>query len=256
MIDLIVQGGVATVRLNHAPVNALSDAFVEAFHRVLDQLDELADVKLIVVDSALRVFSAGADLAQIERYMTERDGPAQMHAYVTRLHGLFDRLEASPKVSLAVLRGTALGGGLELALACDLRIAAAEASLGLPEAKLGMIPGAGGTQRLTRLCGLGTAARIILTAEVIDGQEALRIGLAQWTVARDGIDARVAALAGVVADLSAPALAASKDCIQAAVDPQVDGYARELDKPIALITTGDADTRIRAFFERKRTLSN
>ena len=118
-----------------------------------------------------------------------------------------------------------MGGGLELALACDLRVAAVDARLGLPEVRLGLLPAAGGTQRLTRLCGQGTAKRLILGAELIDGAEALRLGLVQWTQPREQLARWSRELAARVADMPKAALGASKRCIAAAHDPACDGFA-------------------------------
>ena len=129
---------------------------------------------------------------------------------VRRFHQLFDRIESLPCVTLAEIGGSALGGGFELALSCDLRMASTTAKLGLPEAKLGLIPGAGGTQRLTRLCGPGTAARIILAAEVVDGATACQLGMVQWAVAPDDLAAHAQALAQRVAELSACLLYTSR----------------------------------------------
>ena len=250
MIDLNIDDGVATIHLNSAPVNALSLPLLDRLHQTLDAIDATDGLRLVIVDSRLRLFSAGADLALVKSFLADPGESDRMLDYVKKLHRLFDRIEAMPQVTLAVLRGSAIGGGLELALACDLRIASSEASLGLPEARLGMIPGAGGTQRLTRLCGIGTAARIILTAEMINGEEAFRVGLAQWCVPAEELDDRVGHLARSVAGLAAPALAASKDCIHAAGNPHVDGYARELEKPKKLLASREAYERITAFFEK------
>jgi enoyl-CoA hydratase/carnithine racemase len=140
-----------------------------------------------------------------------------------------------------------MGGGLELALACDLRIAAAEAKLGLPEARLGLIPGAGGTQRLTRLCGRSVAARLILGAETVDGARANELGIVQWVVARADLPKQAAAIAQHVAGLPAAALAASKACIAAAGDPGRGGYSDELEATRRLLTDRETRERVQAF---------
>src|SRR5207342_2828775 len=131
--------------------------------------------------SAQKVFCAGADLREVRERIDAADGPDRMYAYVAGIQRLYSRIERLSQVTIAEIGGAAMGGGLELALACDLRIAAAEAKLGLPEARLGLIPGAGGTQRLTRLCGPALAARLILGAEIIDGAAAERLGAVHWT---------------------------------------------------------------------------
>ena len=147
---------------------------------------------------------------------------------VRRMQRLFDRLEEAPLVTLAEIGGAAMGGGLELALACDLRVAAVEAMLGLPEVGLGLVPGAGGTQRLARLAGEGVAKRLILGAEVIDGAEALRLGLVHWVQPRERLAAWTREQAARLSGMSRIAIAAAKRCIAAARDPASDGYAVEI----------------------------
>jgi enoyl-CoA hydratase/carnithine racemase len=134
-----------------------------------------------------------------------------------------------------------------MALSCDLRIAARSAKLGLPEARVGMIPGAGGPPRLTRLCGIGTASRLILAGEVVDGEEAERLGLVQWSVPDSQLAQRTRDLAERVRSPSKPALQAAKDCLAAYLDPEIDGHARELEKPLDLMRTTEARERIEHF---------
>ena len=113
-----------------------------------------------------------------------------------RFHDVYDLLAGLPVVTIAEIEGHALGGGLELALVCDIRIASYDAKLGLPEAKVGLLQGAGGTQRLTRLCGEGIAARIILSGDVVNGGEAERVGLVQWALEAPGFGQSAAAIGG------------------------------------------------------------
>lgn len=253
MISCQIENGVATVKLAHSPVNAINTPFIEELHRALDSIEAHRDVALLIFDSDERAFSAGADLQVIQGFFGTADGPVAMQTFVASMHRLFDRIENLPLVTLAAMRRTALGGGLELALSCDLRLAAEDAVLGLPEARVGMIPGAGGTQRLTQLCGRGVASRLILACEAVDGREAERLGLVQWAVASDAFDKRLAELARSIPTLSRPALAASKDCILAALDPSIDGYARELEKPLHLVRTPEATERIGAFLSRRQS---
>ena len=132
---------VATVVLSRPPVNAIDPAFVSALNKALDEI-ERAEPTAVVIRSDQKCFCAGADLSLIRGFFTEPGGVDAMVAYVKTLHMLFDRLESLEAVTLAVIDGPALGGGLELALSCDLRIASARSKIGLPEARVGMIPGA------------------------------------------------------------------------------------------------------------------
>lgn len=250
MIRFTIEGAVGTVTLERPPVNAIDPAFVAAFHAALDAAWNAAPT-VLVVRSTQKCFCAGADLSLIAGFFDAPDGVALMEDYVRSLHALFDRIEAFPAVTLAVIDGAALGGGLEMALACDLRAASTGAQLGLPEARVGMIPGAGGTQRLTRLCGPGVSARLILGGEVIGGAEAARLGLVQWSAEADALDALAAETAGRIAGLSRQALLASKDCIAAWSDPEIDGFAREIEKPRELMPTQEARERVLGFFRRK-----
>jgi enoyl-CoA hydratase/carnithine racemase len=250
VIELQHAGTVSTLTMGRPPVNAIDAAFVAAFDGALDAVEKARPTAL-VVRSSQRCFCAGADLALIQRFFGEPDGVSSMVGYVRELHRIFRRLEVLEAVTIAAVNGAAMGGGLELALACDLRVAATTARLGLPEARVGMIPGAGGTQRLTRLCGPGTASRLILGGELVDGAEAERLGLAQWSVPPAELDGKAQELAKAVGGLSRAALLASKDCILASFDRSADGYARELEKPIDLMKNADSRARVGHFLSGK-----
>lgn len=250
MIRTEREGAVATLTLSRPPVNAIDPAFVSALEGALDAVEAMRPT-LVVIRSDRKCFCAGADLGLIRGFFDAADGTERMVAYVRTLHAVFDRLEALPAVTLAVIDGPALGGGLELALACDLRIASTRARLGLPEAQVGMIPGAGGTQRLTRLCGPGVSSRLILGGEVLGGADAARLGIVQWAAETGELETRVAEISDRISGLSRQALAASKDCIAAWSDPQVDGFAREIEKPLEIMPTREARERVERFFARK-----
>lgn len=250
MIQARHEGPVTTIVMSRPPVNAIDPAFVAAFNAALDEVDA-AKPTVVVLRSDQRCFCAGADLGLIRACFDEPGGTARMVAYVRTLHQLFDRIEALPAVTLACVSGPTLGGGLELALSCDLRIATTSASLGLPEARVGMIPGAGGTQRLTRLCGPGVSARLILSADVVGGTEAQRLGIVQWAVDEAEFDLEIARIADRIGGLSRQALNASKDCIHAYFDAAIDGFARELEKPLELMASADSKQRVARFFAPK-----
>ena len=250
MISFSKDGNVGAITLSRASVNAMNAAFITALNAALDAA-EAAKPTVLVIKSDQKCFCAGADLGLIAGFFEEDNGTEGMVAYVKTLHDVFNRIERFPAVTLAVINGPALGGGLEMALACDLRIASTRAKIGLPEAQVGMIPGAGGTQRLPRLVGPGVTARLILSGDVIDGSEAERIGIAQWVAEPEALDALVDTTANRIASLSLQALMASKDCIAGYYDPKIDGFALELEKPLELIPTEEARERVLSFFKRK-----
>jgi enoyl-CoA hydratase len=250
MIHARHDAAVSTITLGRPPVNAIDPDFVSAFHAALDEV-EARQPTLVVIRSDQRCFCAGADLGLIRTCFDQEGGVDRMVAYVRTLHRLFDRIEALPAVTLACIAGATLGGGLELALSCDLRIATTTAKLGLPEARVGMIPGAGGTQRLPRLAGPGVAARIILSADVVDGGEAQRLGIVQWAVEESAFEREIARIVDRIGGLSREALAASKHCLRGYFDPAVDGFERELEQPQALMRSPDSKQRVARFFAPK-----
>jgi enoyl-CoA hydratase/carnithine racemase len=194
-----------------------------------------------------KVFCAGADLTEVRARFDASDGSERAYEFVSRLQQLYGRLERLPQVTLAEIGGAAMGGGLELALACDLRIFAVGAKVGLPETRLGLIPGGGGTQRLTRLCGHAVAARLIFGAEIIDGAEAARLGIGQWAAAAE-IAARAREIVQRIAALPSAALLGSKKCIAAAAEPGERGYSVEREETRRLSNNPETRERVAAFF--------
>ena len=192
MIDLSRRNNIAVLTLSRPPVNAINDEMIADFHARLDQLEEQSDWALLHIRSTQKVFAAGADLTQIRSWKDASSPGAALTAYVERLQGLYNRIEQLHQVTFCEIGGAAMGGGYELALACDLRMAANEAKIGLPEVGIGLIPGAGGTQRLTRLCGPGIAKRLILGCESLDGSVAQSLGLVQWAVPRAELERQAA----------------------------------------------------------------
>jgi len=238
---------VTVLTLSRPPVNAISDEWVRAFDAKLDDLAGGPPCTVLHIRSDQKVFCAGADLKEVRTHMEAPDGADRMYAYVAGIQRLYARIERLPQVVLAEIGGAAMGGGLELALACDLRIAAAEAKLGLPEARLGLLPGAGGTQRLARLCGPALAARLILGAEILDGVAASALGVVNWAVPRVELAQRAAEIVRGIASLSAAALAASKACIAAAGHSDRGGYTDELEFTRLLLNNAETRQRVDAF---------
>lgn len=165
-------GQMAVLTVNRPEVrNALNAQVLSEIDSALEELEQRDDVGVVVFTGAgKKSFVAGADISQLVGY-TLQDGLR------ARMQRLYDRVQDYEKPTIAAVNGYALGGGNELAMSCDIRIASADARFGLPEANLGILPGAGGTQRLSRLVGVGRAQEMILTGRIIDAEEALRIGL-------------------------------------------------------------------------------
>ncbi|TAK47264.1 MAG: enoyl-CoA hydratase/isomerase family protein [Xanthobacteraceae bacterium] len=247
MIKIERDGPVVVATMSRPPVNALNKEMVERFHALLDQITSDDSVTVLHLRSDQKIFSAGADLALMHSCFSTPTGPDEMIAVVREMQELFFRIEAAPVVSVAELTGTAMGGGMELALACDVRVAAIESKLGLPESRLGLLPGAGGTQRLAQLCGRGAANRLILGAEIIDGAEAERIGLVEWAKPRSKLAEWTARVVQRFAAIPRAAIAANKRCIAASGDFSRGGYAQEISLTRALYDHPETRRRVSEF---------
>jgi enoyl-CoA hydratase len=221
-------GPVFVVTLASPPVNALSKALIADLHAAMDVVEGDKSLRVLHIRSEGKAFCAGADLAEMRENLADPDKVDAQIAFVRHLQNVLKRIESLPLATLAEVGGAAMGGGLELALACDFRIAAQEAKLALPEVNLGLIPGAGGTQRLTLLCGPSVAKRLILGAEILDGAAACAMGLVHWAAPRAELADKADTLAQRLATLPRAAVAAAKSCIAAALDPARDGYEEEL----------------------------
>ncbi len=249
-LSIARRGGAMVVTLDRPPVNALSRAALAALGEAVEQAATAADVKVLHIRSTGRSFCAGADLAEMREAFSGPDKVDAQIAYVRGLQQVFQRIEDLPVVSIAEIGGHALGGGFELALACDLRIGAHDIRLGLPEVNLGLIPGAGGTQRLTRLCGPALAKRLILGAEVVDGATAAELGLLHWAVPAAELPGQAQAVADRIAALPRAALAGAKACIAAAAG--ADGFEMELAETRRLMGNAETQGRVGEFLARGR----
>lgn len=243
--------GMVRVTLNAPPGNPLSRRLVDALWAALDAVTADPTVSVLHIRGVGRCFSAGADLEEMQEAFSAKDGIEAQVGFVRRLQQLFARIEALDAVSIAELGGHAMGGGLELALACDLRLAAEGIRLGLPEVSLGLVPGAGGTQRLTRLCGAALAKRLILGAERLDAATAAAMGIVHWVVPAADLEQEARGTAERLAALPRSALAAAKGCI-ALADDEVAGYAAELDATRRLMGEQETRGRVATFLARGR----
>jgi enoyl-CoA hydratase len=225
--------------------NAIGLRMVEEMHAVLALLEaDPAAGALVVTGAGGKVFAAGADIAEL-RERTPADAARAIN------QGLFRRLEDLPVPTVAAVAGWALGGGCELALACDLRIAGASARFGQPETGLGILPGAGGTQRLPRLVGLGRAKEIVLTGRILDAAEAERIGLVNRVVPDDRVLAEARAVAAGMASKGRAAQSLAKAALNAASRSGASaGMALEVAAQGVLFGSEEKRRRMTAFLEK------
>jgi enoyl-CoA hydratase len=226
------------------------------FNSVLDGLEARNDWRVLRIRSGLKVFSAGGDIKEFAGRLDRPDAGDLLAEEAALYQALFRRIGALPQISVAEIRGVAAGGGFELALACDLRIAAESTRLGLPEVGLGLLPSAGGTQRMTLLCGKGRAMRFIGAAELLCAADALAFGLIEWMSPDAGLDEAAEAIAKTLAAQPREALQAAKSCIAAALDPFRDGFAEEVEAPPRLMRTEETRSRIKDFVAKSSIKRN
>ncbi|MEX2268176.1 MAG: enoyl-CoA hydratase-related protein [Acidimicrobiia bacterium] len=235
--------GVAIVRLDRPPVNALSRDLLNELAEVARSLADDAAVRSVVVTGEGKAFAAGADIGEFG----DQDVAREIGA---RFRTAFDTVAAIPRPVIAAIHGVALGGGLELALACDLRVVAHTARLGQPETLLGIIPGAGATQRLVRLVGPARAKDLIWTGRQIRADEALAMGLVDRVVPADDLLEAALELAATLAAGPTVAFALAKRVIDAGLDgPLERGLDLEFEAFIEVFASDDAQTGVRSFLE-------
>jgi enoyl-CoA hydratase len=239
------QGARLVAVIDHPPANAISGAVVAGLRDAIARAAADDAVRVLVITGAgERFFAAGADISEFPT-----DGS---RAGASGGQQLTAELEALPKITLAAVNGMALGGGCEIAMACDLRVAAPQARFGQPEINLGIIPGWGGTQRLPRLIGRGPAMPLLLTGDPIDAPTALRLGLVSKLIEGD-FTAGVAEYADMLAGKAPLAVAATKRAINEGLDgPLAEGLAAEQRAFSGLFATEDAREGITAFLEKRR----
>lgn len=247
-LELEFVGHTAVVTLANPPANTWTSASLAALTRLVADLNANREIySLVVTGQGEKFFSAGADLKQFA------DGDKAVAREVGRRFGeAFEALSHFRGVSIAALNGYAMGGGLECALACDIRIAEEQAQMALPEAAVGLLPCAGGTQNLPMLVGEGWAKRMILCGERVDAQTALRIGLVEQVVAKGEARAAALALAEQAARQSPSSVAACKQLIQGArAHAPVQWLPVERELFIDLFDTEDQKEGVNAFLEKR-----
>jgi enoyl-CoA hydratase/carnithine racemase len=240
-----VEDRVATVRLDRPPMNALSRALQSELRDAALEVGSREDVRAVVLYGGEKVFAAGADIKEMSS-MTAAD----MAGHATRLQDAFGELARIPKPVVAAITGYALGGGLELAMTADFRVAGDNARVGQPEILLGIIPGAGGTQRLTRLVGPAKAKDLIFSGRHVRAAEALEIGLVDKVVAPDDVYSEAVAFARRFVDGPAVAIRAAKQAVDDGLNMSLDdGLRLESALFAGLFGTEDQSIGMSSFLE-------
>jgi enoyl-CoA hydratase/3-hydroxyacyl-CoA dehydrogenase len=233
--------GIKTVWLDNPPVNAVDAGIIETLWRELD--DDLGDETRVVVlrGKGERAFSAGADIAGFQQSGADSERPAGIQPAA-------DMIERAPVPVVAAIHGFCLGGGLEIALACDIRVARADAQLGFPEVNLGLLPGGGGTQRAPRLIGAGRAAWLIMSGERIPAQQAEAWGLVEFVV--DDLEEGIERVTTALAKQSPHALREIKQVLRETRDERSD--EREFEAFVRCLGSEDGREGVAAFLEKRR----
>lgn len=244
-VHLEVADGVGTIRLDRPPMNALDIATQDRLRELAEEVTRRDDVRAVVVWGGEKVFAAGADIKEMQVM-----DHAAMVVRSKALQDSFTAVARIPKPVVAAVTGYALGGGCELALCADFRIAAENAKLGQPEILLGLIPGAGGTQRLARLIGPSKAKDLIFTGRQVKADEALTLGLVDRVVPAEEVYAQAHAWAARLATGPAVALRAAKEAVDGGLETDIDtGLTIERNWFAGLFATEDRETGMRSFVE-------
>ena len=240
-------GPVTVLRLANPPLNLVTATLTRELGDALSRLAEDADLRAVVVAGSDRAFCAGSDIKEFDAlHGRVAEGKLLLEGAVYR------QLAHLPVPTIAAIEGDALGGGLELALCCDLRVAGANALLGLPEVGLGAIPGSGGTQRLPRLIGPGRAKEMILLGEPLDAHRAAEIGLVGRVVEAGNAEAEARAMAGIIATRGPVAVREAKKAIDRGLDGPLDaGLAVELDGSERVFSSADISEGTAAFLQKR-----
>ncbi|MFD9552364.1 enoyl-CoA hydratase/isomerase family protein [Nocardia salmonicida] len=238
---------VATIRLDRPPLNPLDTAMRDALIDAIRAVGDDPGVRSCVIHGGDENFAAGADIKALSAM-----GYEEIVAWNARLHHAFTALSDLPVPVIAAINGYALGGGLELALAADFRIGSTRCTVGLPEVTLGIIPGSGGTQRLTRIVGRSTAKLLMMTGRHIPADHALSLGILDEVAQPESTIARAHELAERISRAPRFAIRAIKECVDGAENGSAAGFALERASLAAMFATADRDAAMNRFLERRR----
>jgi len=249
-LNITIEKSVATISIHRAPVNALSSDLLKCLKDSFDSLENNHDVRIIVLKSKLSHFSAGADLKQ-RRIMTKEDSQSALDVFKE----CFWSIENSSKITICIINGYCLGGGAELALCFDFRIATPDAIIGFPEVGIGIIPGAGGTQRLPRLIGLANAKYWIYTANKFTADESLHYNFVNFIYDFDSLDAKTIELINKILSNSPYGVRHAKKSIQDGYDLSLkDGLEVERKQYNITVETKDRKEALKAFSEKRNPI--
>lgn len=246
-------GFVATLTINHPEnLNALSSAVIEEIHSALSDIECHADIRVVIITGSGKSFVAGADIAEMSKYSADEG-----KEFGKKGSELFRRIENFTLPVIAAVNGFALGGGCELALACDLRIASEKAKFGQPEVGLGITPGFSGTQRLPRIIGQAKAKELIYTANIIRADEALAIGLVNKVVDAENLMKEALDMANVIAEKAPKAVQYAKQSINMGIETDIETGIRIEQSLFGLcFATEDQKNGMQAFLKKEKCVFN
>lgn len=247
LLQMSKKDGIATVTIDNPPMNVLSQQVLKELGEVFTNLKEDDGViSIILTGKGDKAFMAGADIKEFPERENNKDNLIDAHA-------IFDIIENIPKPTIALINGFALGGGLELALTCDIRIAEDHAQVGLPEVKLGLLPGAGGTQRLPRLVGPSKAKEIMFTGDPLSADEALNLGIVNRVVKKGEGMKKAESLARKLASHSLQAVSRIKELVNIGTEmPLKEALKLEEEKFEEVFQTEDSKEGVQAFIEKRK----
>ncbi len=246
----VVDNGILTITINRPDrLNALNKKTIEELSIVLKNAEGDDEVKAIIITgSGQKAFVAGADISEFANYTAEQGKALSAKGHVQ----LFDLVQNLAKPVIAAINGFALGGGLELAMACHIRIASDNAKMGLPEVSLGVIPGYGGTQRLAQLVGKGKAFEMIMTADMITTEDAYKWGLINHITTQENLLAKCTEMATKIISLSPSAIASAIRAVNANFQNGVNGFEVEIEEFGKCFATQDFKEGTSAFLEKRK----